>query len=143
MIKEKLDSLIMSAMKGGSKTELSVFRMIKTKFMEYSTSKGAKELTVDIEYNLIKNMIKSRQDSAQKYKECDRLNLMTIELDEIRILQSFLPPEVSEDEIRKIIESSEIEFKISNMGTLIKYVKEKLPLVDGKRVSELVKSYLS
>jgi uncharacterized protein YqeY len=142
MIKENLDALIMSAMKSGSKTELNVYRMIKTKFMESSTAKGAKPMTDDIEISLIRNMIKTRQVSAQTYKECNRIDLEEIEMSEINILQTFLPIEVSEDQIRKVIEGSEIEFKMTNMGTLIKLVKERYPLVDGRKASEIVKSYL-
>ena len=143
MIKDYIDTLIMSAMKSGSKIELNVYRMIKTKFMEHSTAKGAKELTSEIEIGLIRNMIKSRKDSVEKYKECNRLDLAQIELAEIEVLQTFLPPEISDDEIRKVIEDSGLEFKMSNMGTLIKLVKEKLPLVDGRKAAEIVKSYLS
>lgn len=143
MIKDQIDALIMSAMKSKNKIELSTYRMLKTRFMEFSTAKGAKEMTEEVEISLIRNMMKIRKESAKQYKECDRFDLMQIELEEVKVLSQFLPPEISEDEIRKVIESSELEFKMSNMGTLIKLVKEKLPLVDGRKASEIVKSYLS
>lgn len=66
-----------------------------------------------------------------------------IEISEIKVLQTFLLPEVLEDQIHKVIENSEIEFKMLNMGTLIKLVKEKIPLVDGRKEFEIVKSCLS
>ena len=53
MISEKLNELILKSMKEGNKIKLNTIRMIKTKFMEFSTAKNATELTYDIEVKLI------------------------------------------------------------------------------------------
>jgi len=143
MIKDYLDTLIMSAMKEGNKTELNTYRAIKTKFMEHKTAKNAIPLTEEVEILLIRKMVIARNDAAEKFKECGRFELAEIELAESGILQKFLPAEVSDEDILKVIKECGIEYVMKNMGSIIKYVKEKLPFADGKKVSDLVRIFIN
>ena len=149
MINDKLDMFIMSAMKEHNEARVRTLRAIKAKFTEWKTSKQnvGKELTEDVELQIINKMVKERTESADLYEQGHRLDLAEAEKAEIDILKEFLPAPVTEEDILKcfndVIGQNGVEPIKKNMGIIIKTIKSILPSADGKLVSQVVMKYLS
>lgn len=145
MIYNSIDKLIAEAMKNHDNIRLSTLRLVKTKFLEYKTSKGAKPIDESIEINLLRKMVSEREDSVQIYLSAGRNELADKEMKEINIIKEFLPAEVTEEQIAEAFKKSladGIEPIKKNMGIFIRNIKTLLPTADGKTVSTYVSKNL-
>lgn len=146
MIYENIDKLIAEAMKNHDNIRLSTLRLIKTKFLEYKTSKGAKPIDESIEIQLLRKMVSERIDSINIYREAGRTELADKELNEMNIIKEFLPAEITEEQIQlayqHVLEKG-ISPERKNMGIFIKSIREEYPTADGKLVSSVVSKNLS
>lgn len=146
MLQEKIDKLIMVAMKSHEEIRTKTLRSIKAEFLKWKTAKEnvGKELTDSVEIQILKKMIKTRTESADLYEQAHRLDLAEAEKSEINILEEFVPKEATEEEIIKtlvdICNTEHIACDKRNMGILIRKVKEALPNADGAKVAQIVKS---
>ena len=141
MIYENIDKLIANAMHNHDVDRLSTLRLIKTKFLEYKTSKGAKPIDENIEFSILKKMVDQRTESIMIYNDNNRADLAEKELKELTIIKEFLPKEVTIEEVEKSFNNvlnEGIEPIKKNMGIFIKKIKEELPFADGKMVSSFV-----
>lgn len=146
MLYENIDKLIAEAMKNHDNIRLSTLRLIKTKFLEYKTSKGAKPIDEAMEITLLRKMVAERKDAIGLYIAAGRNELAEKENNEMKIIQEFLPVEVTPEQIREAFNavlSTGIEPIKKNMGLFIRGIKEKLPTADGKSVSTYVSQNLS
>lgn len=149
MINDRLDTLIMSAMKEHNETRVRTLRAMKAKFTEWKTSKQnvGKEFTEEVELQIINKMVKERTESADLYEQAHRLDLAEAEKAEIDILNEFLPIPATEEDINiafdEVIVENEISPEKKNMGIIIKTIKSKLPGADGKLVSQVVMKRLN
>ena len=145
MYSEKIDKMIMEALKAGEKIKAGAFRMLKSEFLVFKTAKNAKPLDDAAEISIIKKMIKQRQDAAKEYLEAGRLELADNELDEVAVLKVLLPAEITEEQIKEVVKevaNATVPIK-KNMGVFMKAVKAKYPTADGKMVSQIVSAFLS
>ena len=145
MYSEKIDKMIMEALKAGEKIKAGAFRMLKSEFLVFKTAKNAKPLDDAAEISIIKKMIKQRQDAAKEYLEVGRLELADNELDEVEVLKVLLPAEITEEQIKEAVKevaNTTVPIK-KNMGVFMKAVKAKYPTADGKTVSQIVSAFLS
>ncbi len=96
---------------------------------------------------VIKKQVKQRQDSIEQFEKGGRTDLVEKEKRELDILKSYLPKEMSDDDLRGIIKASIAEAgaaSVQDMGKLMKVVMAKTAgQADNKRVSDLVKEALS
>ena len=146
MIYENIDKLIAEAMKNHDNIRLSTLRLIKTKFLEYKTSKGAKPIDEAIEITLLRKMVAERKDAIGLYIAAGRNELAEKENNEMKIIQEFLPAEVTLEQIKEAFNAvlgTGIEPIKKNMGLFIRGIKEKLPTADGKSISTYVSQNLS
>lgn len=145
MYSEKIDKMIMEALKAGEKIKAGAYRMLKSEFLVFKTAKNAKPLDDAAEISIIKKMIKQRQDAAKEYLEAGRLELADNELDEVAVLKVLLPAEITEEQIKEVVKevaNTTVPIK-KNMGVFMKEVKAKYPTADGKLVSQIVSTFLS
>ena len=145
MYSEKIDKMIMEALKAGEKIKAGAFRMLKSEFLVFKTAKNAKPLDEAAEISIIKKMIKQRQDAAKEYMNAGRLELADNELDEVEVLKALLPAEITAEQINEAIAeiADAVEPIKKNMGLFMKGVKTKYPTADGKLISELLGKYLN
>ena len=143
-----LNKLIMDAMKAHDTVRTETLRAIKTAFMNWQTSKehAGKELTYADSMQIIKKMVKQREESIEQYVTAGRQELADAEQAQINVLKEFLPAEITAEDIEFVVEnivlSRVIEPIKKNMGAIIKAVKETLPTADGKLVAQIVASKL-
>jgi uncharacterized protein YqeY len=138
-----------SAMKGKKALDLNVLRMLLTaiKNKKISLGGGGKDdLNDDQLIEIVKSEIKKRKDSIVAYREGNREDLALNEENEIKILEKYMPEQISEDELKKIIEEAleplgELSPKDFGraMGVVMAKVGNK---ADGNTVSRILKEIL-
>ena len=148
-MKNELNSLIMQAMKEHNTTRTETLRAIKTAFMNWETSKehAGQELTEADEIQIIKKLVKQREESVEQFMAAGREELANEEHKQMMVLKEFLPAEATEEQVIEalihICNTEHIACDKRNMGVLIKKIKEALPTADGKMVADVVKKNIA
>lgn len=143
MIRDDINKMIMSAVKDHDNDRAKVYRLIKSEFLKYMTSKNAKPIDDSIEISILQKMIKQREESVKEYLNGNRKDLADSEQIEIDIIKEFLPAIPTKNDIENYINTNypnKIEKKM--MGVVVKEIKEKLVGADGKLVADVVKENL-
>lgn len=144
---EKVNNDLVAAMKSGDKFTLSVLRMLKSALIYEQTNGEKHELSDDDVLSVIKKQVKTRKTSMEEYLSYDRKDLADNLQKEIDILSKYLPKELSDEELTKIIDEIITELKpdgMKGMGMVIKAVSAKCgAAADMKKVSSIVKQKLS
>jgi len=143
---EKINTDMVLAAKGKDKLRLSVVRLIKTGL--HNREIDLKRPLNDEEcLQLLSAMVKQRRDSIEQFRQGRRMDLVEKEEGELGIIQSFMPEQMSEEDITKEIENAVREVgavSIKDMGKVMKVLMPKLTgRADGKLVGDKVKARLS
>ena len=142
---EQVTKDLTAAMKEKDAFKLSVLRMLKSALKNEEINKKS-PLTDDEVLSVIKKQVKTRKDSKAEYEGYNRLDLAEDLQKEIDILSAYLPEELSEDAINKIVEETINELKpegMKGMGLVIKTISAKYgAMVDMGLVSKIVKEKL-
>ncbi len=147
MLEDKILEDYKAAMLAKDKIKSSTLSFLRADFNNYAIDKRKKKLDDSDVIIVIKSQIKKHQDSIEQFKKGNRLELADKEEKELEILKSYLPAQLSEDEIKKIV--AEIitavgETGMKDMGKVMKEVLAKVgDKADNKTVSELVKQKLN
>lgn len=146
MYSNEVDIRIANAMKSGNDIELRVWRAIKTAFLNYLKAKSGNSLTNEVELQIISKMATQRKDSINQYNAAGRNDLAIHEEEELNILQTLLPKEATEDdiknEIENIVKSLDHSPTMADMKTVMSSIKSKYPTVNGGVVSKIFKNYI-
>ncbi len=145
---EKLNEDIKQAMRDKRNEDLSLLRMLLSALKNKKIELGNKqELNEEEVLTVIKSEVKKRKDSARVYQEGKREDLASKELAEIEILNKYLPEQMNEAEIEKIIKEivENVEnANLTNFGQIMKETMLKIKgRADGQVVSGLVKKILA
>jgi uncharacterized protein YqeY len=141
---------LVDAMKSGDKFKLNVIRMIKAALMNEEVALERKRedgLTDDEVITVIKREVKKRNGSIEEYTKYNKMDTVEDLKKEVEILSTYLPPELSDEELDKIvsniIEETHAE-SIKDMGGVMKEITAKYgSQVDMGEASKLVKEKLS
>ena len=136
------------AMKDRAEPKLSTLRILKADLQKFQADKGRSyEITDDDVCAVIKKLIKQRKDAAEQYKAAGAEDRVASELAEIKILEPYLPKQLSDEEIDALISEAAKEINAASpkdMGKLMKAVMSKAKgLADGSRVKEKVSAFLN
>ncbi|WP_019039088.1 GatB/YqeY domain-containing protein [Psychroflexus tropicus] len=136
------------AMKAKDTVALASYRSIKSEILKAKTASANKDdMSEAEELKLVQKLVKQRKDSAQTYKEQNREDLAEAELEEAKIIEQFLPAQLSEEEIGKEVEAIIAETGASSMkdmGKVMGLASQRLAgKADGKTISKIVKEKLS
>lgn len=146
LLNDKINEYIGESMKSGDTKKTETLRLIKSAFLNYTKQeikdKDGKRivpvLNEEAEIKILNKLAKQREESIQVYKENNRPELAEKEENELKIIKSFLPAEVSEEEIeKKAIEIIDVKDK-SKMGNYIKQLKQIYPNANGKTIADIV-----
>lgn len=142
---EQITKDLTEAMKAKDTFKLSVLRMLKSSLKNEEINKKS-TLTDEEVLMVIKKQVKTRKDSKKEYEGYNRLDLAEDLQKEIDILQTYLPEELSDEEIEKIVTDTIKEINpdgIKGMGLVIKEISSKYGTrADMGKVSKLVKEKL-
>jgi len=146
-LEQQISADIATAMKAKDAARLSALRMLKAALMNKGVEKnraldGAEELQV------VSSLVKQRRDSIEQFNAGGRTDLAQKEEAEIGILETYLPPSVTAEDLARAVDEAVAETgaaSAKDMGKVMKATMARLAgkTVDGKRVSELVRARLS
>ncbi|MBX3347503.1 MAG: GatB/YqeY domain-containing protein [Nitrospira sp.] len=144
---DRLTEDLKFAMKSRNQLRMDVIRMIKAAVLNKEV-----ELKRDLDdaemSRVMTTLVKQRRESIEQFEKAQRQELAAKERQEIEIIESYLPKPLSPEELETLVTSviADTGFRsMKDMGAVMKVVMARLggQTVDGKRVSELVKSKLS
>ena len=146
-----LSSAFKSAMKEKETLAVSTLRLIlaaiKDRDIAARTKGNPEGINDDDILALLQSMIKQRRESIEAFKKGGRMELVEQESGEIAVIEKFLPPQMSEDEIEEALNSVVSEIKattLKDMGRVMEALKERFPgRMDFSKVSRLVKEKLN
>ncbi len=135
------------AMKAKDQNALTSLRAIKSAILLAQTESGAKEeITEEQELKLLQKLVKQRKDSAAIFNEQGRADLAEPELAQAEVIAQFLPEQLGEDDIAKVVDeviAATGAQGMKDMGKVMGQVNGKLAgKADGKTISTIVKSRL-
>jgi len=145
---ETIDQEIKAAMKAKDKMRLETLRSAKTAFMEVTTAKGAEHtLTEEQAVAILQRMVKQRKDSATIFGEQNRKELAQKELEEVEILQSYLPKPYTQEELDRAIGEIIVRTGSSSLKDMGKVMgaatKDLGGRAEGRMIADTVKKLLS
>lgn len=147
-----LQDNIMTAMKAAMKAKdqmaLQALRAVKSEILLAQTETGSKEeLTKEQEIKILSKLVKQRKESAAIYSEQNRNDLAEPELAQAQIISEFLPAQLSEADIEKVVVDTIANVGASgmkDMGKVMGIVNQQLAgKADGKTISNIVKAKLT
>ena len=145
---DNLTTEIKEAMKAKNALALESLRAIKSAVLLQKSEAGASDgMSEDEEIKLLQKLVKQRRDSAAIFREQNRVDLAEPEEAQAEVIARFLPEQLSEEEVGKVIESIVAQTGASSMKDMGKVMgmasKQLAGKADGKTISTLVKQLLS
>ena len=139
---------IKKAMLSRDKVRLEALRGVKKEFLEAKTAKGASdELPDEAATAILQKMVKQRKDSAEIYTAQGRADLASDELAQLRVIQEFLPQQLSSEELESAVKEIITETgaqSMKEMGKVMGVATRQLAgKAEGRAISEMVKKLLS
>ena len=142
---EKLKKDMIEAMKSKDKFRLTVIRMVKGELDKEHIDKK-RDINDELLIEVVSRGIKQRNDSILEFEKAGRSDLVASVKDEIKILEEYLPEQLTEDEINQVIDDVFSIVKpegARDMGRVMKEVSPKLKgRADMKKVSEIIRAKL-
>jgi len=146
-VQEQVMEQMKVAMKSKDKVALESLRALKSAFLLANTSGSNADLNEADEIKIVQRLVKQRRDSAAIFEEQGRSDLSEPELAQIKVLEQFLPAQMREDELKKIIGEIVIQAGASSMKDMGKVMgmasKQLAGKADGKAISMIVKELLT
>lgn len=148
-LKQKLDQDLKTSMLAGDKTKVLSLKSLKSAILYAEVAAGSREDGLNDEQviSILSKELKKRQESAQMYEKGGAKDKQEAELEEAKIIQEYLPAQLSDEEISKFIDDAIIKLgpvSSANMGQIIGSVKQSAGAsADGGTIARLVKSRLA
>ncbi|TMU50898.1 GatB/YqeY domain-containing protein [Flagellimonas algicola] len=147
-LQEQVMTEMKVAMKAKDTVALESLRAIKSAILLAKTDKGGGgELSEEDEIKLVQKLVKQRKDSATIFTEQGRADLAAPELAQVAIIEKFLPEQLTEEEIEKVVVQTIDAVGaegMKDMGKVMGMVSKELAgQADGKTISSIVKAKLS
>lgn len=145
---DQISEDIKSAMKARDKVRLETLRNIKKVFLEAKTAPGANDtLEDDAALKIIAKLAKQGKETAVTYTQAGRQDLADAELAQVAVLESYLPKQLTEEEITTIVKTIIAETGATSMKEMGKVMgianKQMAGKADGRVISGIVKALLS
>ncbi len=144
-ISEKITEDFKEALKTGEKNKISILRLIKSAMKNREIEKRASLTDEDIQA-ILRTYVKRSKESIEQFSKAGRTDLVEKEKEELSILLSYLPGQLGEDELRKLIRDAIDETGATGQGDIGKVMKAAMEKVkgqaDGKLVNNIVREML-
>ena len=123
--------------------KLAALRSVKSAFLLEASKDGRSEISDEIALKIIVKLVKQRKDSAQIYNEQNRQDLEKDELEQLKHLEVYLPKQLSEDEVKIIIDTIVDDLgavSMKDMGRVMSEANKKIgSQADGKLIANIVR----
>jgi hypothetical protein len=145
-IRERLSEDLKTAMREKAELRLSTIRMIRAEILNKDKEHGTDAAEEDI-LKILQSMVKRRQEAAEQFIKGEREELATKEREEIKIIEEYLPAQMSDEELRRAVEAAIGETGASSMKEMGKVMGLLNKQLSGRaapsRISQLVKEMLA
>lgn len=147
-LQQQIDQDIKAAMLAKQEARLRGLRAIKAAILLAKTEKGSSEtLSEEAEIKVLQKLVKQRKESADIYKAQNREDLYKVEVEEMEVIEAYLPKQLDRAEIVDVVKGIITETGASSIKDMGKVMgaanKELAGKADGKTISEVVKELLS
>ena len=148
MLQQTIDQDIKAAMLAKNNVRLRGLRAIKAALLTAKTEKGASEiLSEETEVKVLQRLVKQRKESADIYSEQNRPDLQQIEVEELEVIEAYLPKQMDREAIKTRVQeaiSQSGATSAKDMGKVMGLVNKELAgKADGKTILEVVKELLA
>jgi len=150
MLRERIKTETISAMKAGDKARTAALRLINAKIKDRDIEQRTSAKAVDddaLVIDVLQKMAKQRRESITLYEQGGRQELADIEKGELAVIEEFMPAQLSDDEVKAAIEAIKAELGASgmkDMGKVVAALKAKHgSQLDMGKASAFVKSALA
>ena len=144
---EKINEDLKAAMKSGDKIRLNTVRSIRAALLELEKSGKNKEITEEDEIKILTSAVKKRKEAIEQYRKGGREDLAEREDAELKIIEEYLPAQLSPEELEKEIRILAEEIGASSKADFAKLmpaaIKKFKGQADGKTIKETVEKILS
>jgi uncharacterized protein YqeY len=145
-LEEKINADIKSAMLAKEKEKLEALRAVKSAILLGKTEKAGAPLDDSTELKILQRLVKQRKESAEIYVTQNRTDLAEVENFQAQIIESYLPAQLSEEELRNKIQEIISQLGATNAKDMGKVMSEASKQfagkADGKAISSIVKALL-
>jgi uncharacterized protein YqeY len=146
LLRDQVNSDIASAMKAKEATRLSALRMLKAAIMNKGIEKGHDLDDAEV-LQVVSSLVKQRRDSIEQFSKAGRTDLVDKETAEIAILDAYLPPAATAEEIDAAVAAAIAETGAASQKDIGKVMKAVMPRLagknaDGRAVNEAVRRKL-
>ena len=146
-LENNISNKIIEAMKAKDSIRLEALRAIKTSLLLVKTEDRNQEISESKEVLILQKLVKQRKDSAVIFRKQNRIDLAEPEEAQAKVISEFLPKQLSELEIEKIVMESISKISaqgMKDMGKVMGILSTKLAgKADGKTISNIVRQKLS
>lgn len=144
-LKQRIEQDMKLALKSGDKLKLNITRLLKSEIRYKEIEKG-QELSDEEVLEVLSSSVKKHRDSIEQFRKGGREDLVKKEEDELSLILGYMPAQLSQEEIEKLIEESIAEIGAEGEKDIGKVMRTMMPKVkgraDGKTVNLLVTSKL-
>jgi uncharacterized protein YqeY len=146
LLREKVNGDIAAAMKAKNAARLSALRMVKAAIMNKGVEKGH-DLDDPEVLQVVSSLVKQRRDSIEQFSKAGRIDLVDKETAEIAVLEEYLPPAASAEEIEAAVAAAVAETGATSSKDVGKVMKAVMPKLagknaDGRTINEAVRRTL-
>jgi len=144
-LEEAINEELKTAMKNQDKVRLDAIRSIRSAILEFNKSGIGRAMTSEEELKLLNSLAKKRKESIEMYEKGNRPELAEKESQELKVIQEFLPKQLSDEEVQSIIKKVIAENNPTAkdfgkiMGLVMKQVSGKY---DGSKIQAILKELL-
>ncbi len=146
-LREQISTDIKDAMRAKEMAKLNALRMVQSAFKNREIELRPEPMSEDECLTVVKKLVKQRKESIEQYLAAKRQDLVDAETAELKLLEAYLPAQMSREQIEKIVievVASTGAKTIKDMGSVMKEVQARTAgSADNKVVSEIIKSKLS
>ena len=146
-LENTISDAIKTAMREKDRTALDALRAVKSQILLLKTEARGVEVSPEQEIAIVQRMITQRKDSYEQFSAQNRNDLAEVELAQMKVIEQFLPAQLSEDELKLAIEQIIADVQAESMKDMGKVMGQASKTLagksDGKAISEMVKKLLS
>ncbi len=144
--RQKLENDMKDAMRSKDQLKLSTIRMIRSEILNKDKESG-EDINEDAVIKILESMLKKREEAESQYREAERIDLADKEKEESIFIKSYLPEQMTDEEIQSEVErvvSEQNANSIKDIGKVMPILSKELAgRANGSRISNIVKNLLN
>ncbi len=138
MLKDQLQKDMITAMKAQDRLKTDSLKMIKAEIMKYETSGADMKATDEVVIGILQKAVKQRHEAAEGFKMGGNQAMAEKELQEAALYQTYLPAQMSEEDMKKVVKETITETGAKGPGDIGKVMAAIMPKVKGRADGKLV-----